>query len=63
MNPWYSINLKSYLLHNFGTWMSFLMLLRFEEDLKVKYKVPLDIVKIEANPAYDAIHVSKKEET
>ena len=43
--------------------MSFLMLFRFEEDLEVKYEVPSDIVKMEANPAYDAINVSKKEET
>ena len=40
--------------------MSFLMLLRFEE---VKYEVPSDIVKMEANPSYDAVNVPKKEET
>ena len=43
--------------------MSFLMLFRFEEDLEVKYEVPSDIVKMEANPSYDTVNVSKKEET
>ena len=43
--------------------MSFLMLLRFEDDLEVKYEVPSDIVKMEANPSYDAVNVPKKEET
>ena len=43
--------------------MSFLTFFRFDEDLEVKYEVPSDIVKMEANPSYDAVNVSKKEET
>ena len=65
MNPCLSMLIsrgRSY-IHNFGAWMSFFMLFRFEEDLEVKYEVPSDIVKMEANPSYDTVNVSKKEET